>query len=400
MPLLDDYCEALQLHDSIRLGLLVHRTLTDNSSSVSRSTPLDITRRIESAAAIAPTHSYTPQQTTIHVRVVTALFTHDKLKTIRELGRGLSADPPLFIPAAVIAVRGVLRRNEMDLNLDLDMNLDLDLDKTAEALQVPLSAAIGVLALSSSKDSSKSNTVPPATVAAIHVFAGVLLGTHARTGHWAAAEALVKVLRGALPNTKSTKSNGITREAIPGAEAAYLYGVARTQARGGGRLEWNAAYETLMRATMQTPHGEALHWKLLFLLLPLRALMNGTLPKPEVLLNSSSPLLVVLTPLFDALRRLDAFKYAALLESDPLIRRVLLQGGVAALYEQLRTPLALRIVKACAEELQSHILPLPVLRAVGVAEADVAALVATGAVRGYVAHTQQALVLSKRAPWG
>ena len=400
MPLLDDYCEALQLHDSIRLGLLVHRTLTDNSSSVSRSTPLDITRRIESAAAIAPTHSYTPQQTAIHVKVVTALFTHDKLKTIRELGRGLSADPPLFIPAAVIAVRGVLRRNEMDLNLDQNLDLDHDLDKTAEALQVPLSAAIGVLALSSSKDSSKSNTVPPATVAAIHVFAGVLLGTHARTGHWAAAEALVKVLRGALPNTKPTKSNGITREAIPGAEAAYLYGVARTQTRGGGRLEWNAAYETLMRATMQTPHGEALHWKLLFLLLPLRALMNGTLPKPEVLLNSSSPLLVVLIPLFDALRRLDAFKYAELLESDPLIRRVLLQGGVAALYEQLRTPLALRIVKACAEELQSHILPLPVLQAVGVAEADVAALVATGAVRGYVAHTQQALVLSKRAPWG
>jgi hypothetical protein len=398
MPLLDDYCEALELHDSIRLGLLVHRTLTDNSSSVSRSAPLDITRSIESSAAIAATHSYTPQQTAIHVRVVTALFTHDKLKTIRELGRGLSADPPLFIPAAVIAVRGVLRRNEMDLDNDLD--LDLDLDKIAEALQVPLSAAIGVLALSSSKDSFKSNTVPPATVAAIHVFAGVLLGTHARTGHWAAAEALVKVLRGALPNTKSTKSNGITREAIPGAEAAYLYGVARTQTRGGGRLEWNAAYETLMRATMQTPHGEALHWKLLFLLLPLRALMNGTLPKPEVLLNSSSPLLVVLTPLFDAMRRLDAFKYATLLESDPLIRRVLLQGGVAALYEQLRTPLALRIVKACAEELQSHILPLPVLQAVGVAEADVAALVASGAVRGYVAHTQQALVLSKRAPWG
>jgi hypothetical protein len=376
----------------------VHRTLTDNSSSVSRSAPLDITRSIESSAAIAATHSYTPQQTAIHVRVVTALFTHDKLKTIRELGRGLSADPPLFIPAAVIAVRGVLRRNEMDLDNDLD--LDLDLDKIAEALQVPLSAAIGVLALSSSKDSSKSNIVPPATVAAIHVFAGVLLGTHARTGHWAAAEALVKVLRGALPNTKSTKSTGITREAIPGAEAAYLYGVARTQARGGGRLEWNAAYETLMRATMQTPHGDALHWKLLFLLLPLRALMNGTLPKPDVLLNSSSPLLVVLIPLFDALRRLDAFKYAALLESDPLIRRVLLQGGVAALYEQLRTPLALRIVKACAEEMKSHILSLPVLQAVGVAEADVAALVASGAVRGYVAHTQQALVLSKRAPWG
>lgn len=398
--LLQDYSNVLSKQDTMGMALFLLRiiNLQDLQDFQVDNNKIDfylVNKSISESTANGNNDDYYQQIFIACIELVVSLKCvnienqiKSEIEIVNLLSKKLIENPSFFLTPIIIIVND-LRKNVITNYNDGESQI---VDLFTNAIQRPFKILI------SNKSDNQIN------ISAVHIFASHLFSIYFRYNKLNAVINLYKVLLNTILNDAFNRNTKIEVVPILPTKSVFDYFVGLSlliQSNYSKSLQYfQSAYDC--------KHSKSMNTKILFYLLPLNYLIKNKLPRDMFFQKKIHKPLLLLQPLFNSIKRLDAQNYnALLLHYKPL----LLHFRVYGIYVQLHMKIFFTILattynvfKSITNSAKPHIVPISVF-STGLslpppqAESILCRLIASNNIKGYISHSQQVIVLSKSTPF-